>query len=112
MRSGSVREKFGLSWLNPNSQPSGSLSAPNDAPAVNRPAEQIDAALVALAVKVASKLSTIENKTAGFSELIDKTGMPLSQLIRIVSYLEQLGWVQYVDKDKIQLTPKGANTIS
>ena len=103
----STREKFGLSWLNKETQ----AESRGAGDAASRSARQIDAALVALGVKVASKLNASPNKTAGIPELIDRTGLPISQVLRVVSYLEELQWIQYVDKDKIQLTDQGANQV-
>jgi predicted methyltransferase len=106
----STREKFGLSWLNKKETQAGSTG--QGAAIANRSELQIDAALVALGVKVASKLNESPNKTAGIPELIDRSGLPISQVLRILSYLEELQWVRYVDKDKIQLTDLGANQVS
>ena len=106
----STREKFGLSWLNQNAAPT--ESAGSGEAAASRSERQIDAALVALGVKVASKLNESQNRTAGITELIDRTGLPMAQVLRVVSYLEELRWVRYVDKDKIQLTDEGANQVS
>lgn len=106
----STREKFGLSWLNQNAKQSGSAS--QGEVALSRSERQIDAALVALGVKLASKLNQSQNKTAGITELIDRSGLPMAQVLRVLSYLEELQWVRYVDKDKIQLTDEGANQVS
>ena len=104
-----TREKFGLHWLNQN--PTQTESAGQESTA-SRSGRQIDAALVALGVKVASKLNVSPNRTAGITELIDRTGLPIDQILRVVSYLAELEWIRYVDKDKIQLTDEGANQIS
>ncbi|MCM3869553.1 MAG: hypothetical protein ND895_02485 [Pyrinomonadaceae bacterium] len=104
----STREKFGLNWLNQNAPQTESGSQGE----ASRSERQVDAALVALGVRVALKLNDSQNKTSGITELIDKTGLPISQLLRVVSYLEELQWVRYVDKDKIQLTDEGANQVS
>lgn len=106
----STREKFGLSWL--NQSPTQTESASQGDAAASRSERQIDAALVALGVKLASKLNESQNKTAGITELIDKTGLPIAQVVRVISYLEELQWIRYVDKDKIQLTDEGANQVS
>jgi|SRR6185503_6047358 len=106
----STREKFGLQWLNQNAPRT--ESAEQVEGASSRAERQIDVALVALGVKVGSKLNQSPNKTAGITELIDRTGLTISQVLRVVSYLEEIEWVRYVDKDKIQLTEEGVNQVS
>ncbi|HEX6648421.1 MAG TPA: hypothetical protein VF075_02740 [Pyrinomonadaceae bacterium] len=110
---GVTREKFGLSWLNPNAQ----RSAANDGPAQesapsSRASQQVDAALLAVGVKVISKLNAAPGKIAGFNELPTMTGVNISQLLPVLSYLAELRWVEYVDDDKIKLTDEGAAQIS
>ncbi len=106
----STREKFGLRWLNQNA-PQTASTGQGEA-AASRSARQIDAALVALGIKIASKLNQSPGKTAGITELIDRTGLTISQVLRVLSYLEELQWVRYVDKDKIQLTDEGMNQVT
>jgi hypothetical protein len=105
-----TREKFGLHWLNQNATQT--ESAGQEDAAASRSERQIDAALVALGVKVASKLNESQNRTAGITELIDRPGLPIAQVLRVVSYLAELQWIRYVEKDKIQLTDEGANQVS
>jgi len=105
---GVTRDKFGLNWLNPNPPQAGSGGLEGTATRSDR---QIDAAMVAVGIKVASRLNEFPNKTAGITELIDRSGLPISQVLPVVSYLAELKWVRYVDKDKIQLTDEGANQV-
>ena len=104
-----TREKFGLNWLNPNT-PS---RAGGDAETRSvRSGQQVDAALLAVGIKVLSKLNAAADKTAGFNELASKTGVSINQLISVLSYLAELRWVQYVDDDKIKLTDEGTAQVS
>jgi hypothetical protein len=108
---GATREKFGLSWLNPNS-PSGGGDTEAGAAQRSTAKQQVDAALVAVGIKVLSKLNAASDKTAGFNELATRTGVAINQLIPVVSYLAELRWVQYVDGDKIKLTDEGTAQVS
>src|SRR5829696_3609479 len=102
---GSAREKIGLSWLNPNAQSSNEGEVRRQAAnQSSRSAQQVDAALVAVGVKVLSRLNMVSDKTAGFGELASKAGIPINKLIPVVHYLAELNWIEYVDDDKIKLT--------
>ncbi len=105
----SAREKFGLSWLNPNAPRAGGIVQTAQG---SRSGELANAALVAVGVKVLSKLNAASNKTAAFDELIAQSGVPIGQLIPVVSYLAKLSWVRYVDSNKVQLTEEGAAQVS
>jgi hypothetical protein len=106
---GGAREKFGLSWLN-TSRGGGDVSG--QAGQSSRSAQQVDAALVAVGVKVLSRLNIASDKTAGFGELASKAGIPINKLIPVVNYLAELNWIEYVDDDKIKLTAEGTEQVS
>jgi hypothetical protein len=108
---GVTREKFGLSWLNPNAPRSDDDTATRSGSS-SRASQQVDSALLAIGVKVISKLNASPGKSAGFNELATSTGVPISQLIPVLSYLAELRWVEYVDDDKIKLTDEGAAQVS
>lgn len=78
----------------------------------SRSSQQVDAALLAVGVKVVSKLNAASDKTAGFNELVGQTGVPINQLIPVVNYLAELRWVEYIDDDKIKLTNEGTAQVS
>lgn len=115
---GGAREKFGLSWLNPNAPSSNEgevrrqSGAQSSAAQSSRSAQQVDAALVAVGVKVLARLNMASDKTAGFGELASKAGIPINKLIPVVSYLAELNWIEYVDDDKIKLTSEGTAQLS
>ena len=104
-----TREKFGLNWLNPNTT---SRAGGNVDTTGARAGQQVDAALLAVGVKVLSKLNAAPDKTAAFNELASKTGVSINQLIPVLSYLAELRWVQYLDDDKIKLTDEGTAQVS
>lgn len=108
---GGAREKFGLSWLNPDAPRAGGDVQTNAAQA-SRISQQVDAALFSVGVKVVSKLNSAPDKTAGFNELANKTGVSINQLIPVINHLAELGWVQYVENDKIKLTAEGTAQVS
>jgi DNA-binding IclR family transcriptional regulator len=110
---GGAREKFGLSWLNPNAPSSTESDVRQQSAAqVSRSSQQVDSALVAVGVKVLSRLTMAPNKTAGFGELAAKTGVSINKLIPVVNYLAELNWIEYVDDDKIKLTAEGTAQVS
>jgi len=109
---GVTREKFGLSWLNPNAPRPAEDSGSRNAAQASRASQQVDAALLAVGVKVISKLNAAPGKIAGFNELPTMTGVSISQLLPVLSYLAELRWVEYVDDDKIKLTDEGAAQVS
>ena len=109
---GATREKFGLNWLNPDATSRSGGDSQRRATQSSRPSQQVDAALVAVGVKVVSKLNAAVDKTAGFNELASQTGVSINQLITVINYLAELGWVQYVDDDKIRLTDEGTAQVS
>jgi hypothetical protein len=111
---GVTREKFGLSWLNPNaprSEDDNATRSRQSGPS-SRASQQVDSALLAIGVKVISKLNASPGKNAGFNDLATSTGVSISQLIPVLSYLADLRWVEYVDDDKIKLTDEGAAQVS
>ena len=108
---GVTREKFGLSWLNPNAPRSDDDTATRSVPS-SRASQQVDSALLAIGVKVISKLNASPGKNAGFNDLATSTGVSISQLIPVLSYLADLRWVEYVDDDTIKLTDEGAAQVS
>jgi hypothetical protein len=104
---GATREKFGLSWLNPDTPSRSGGDTQTRGAQGSRASQQVDTALVAVGVKVVAKLNSAANKTAGFNELAAQTGVPINQLIPVINYLAELRWVEYVDDDKIKLTDEG-----
>lgn len=109
---GATREKFGLSWLNQDATQRSGGDVQTRGGQNSRPSQQVDAALLAVGVKVVSKLNSAPNKTAGFNELAGQTGVPINQLIPVINYLADLRWVEYIDDDKIKLTDEGSAQVS
>lgn len=109
----SIREKFGIGWLNQTGNPSAEAAqAAAVAAEDNSAAEaEVQMALATVGARVLYHLRDQPGRMAGISEVISQTGSNLGQLLPVVQRLAALELVRLQDGDKLSLTEKGLNSL-